>query len=96
MNNWVVIILTANPKFYYYIKHIKIKYHFIQKKVKSKKIVISYISTKDMVANGSTKVLDSKLFKLFWNIIKYIKKKAIKWLCLNVESIIISCILLLI
>ncbi len=64
-DNRGVILLTANSKFYGRIKHIEVRHHWIRKKVKSKEIAITYISTKDMVADGLKKILQPKLFRAF-------------------------------
>lgn len=41
------------------------EYHWIEEKIDSKKIAITYIFTKDMVANKLIKSLDFKAFKAF-------------------------------
>lgn len=64
-NNKKTILPTANLEFHWHIKHIEVQHHQIWKKVQSKKIAIIYISTKDMVADRLTKILDAKLFKAF-------------------------------
>lgn len=64
-NNRGVILLTANPKFYHYIKHIESQYYWIQEKIKSQEIDITYISIKEMVADSLTKLLDLQPFKTF-------------------------------
>ena len=64
-DNKGAILLTANPEFHRRTKHIEIRHHWIREKVDSKEIVITYISTKDMVADGLTKALDPKPFKAF-------------------------------
>ena len=64
-DNRGAILLTANPEFHRRTKHIEVRHHWIREKVKSKEIAITYISTKDMVADGLTKALDPKPFKAF-------------------------------
>ncbi len=64
-DNWETIILTANPEFYRRNKHIEVRHQWIWEKIDSKEIVIIYISTKDMVANGLTKALNPKTFTEF-------------------------------
>lgn len=64
-DNKGAILLTANSEFHKHIKHIEIRHYWIREKVDSKEIVITYILTKNIIANGLTKALDSKLFKAF-------------------------------
>ncbi len=68
-DNRGAIQLTANPEFHRRTKHIEVRHHWIREKVDSKEIVITYISTKDMVADGLTKALDPKPFKAFRSMI---------------------------
>lgn len=68
-NNRGAILLTANLKFYRRTKHIEVQYHWIREKVDSKEIVITYISTKDMIADRLTKTLVQKPFQAFRAII---------------------------
>ncbi len=68
-DNRGAIQLTANPEFHRRTKHIEIRHHWIREEVDSKEIVINYISTKDMVADGLTKALDPKPFKVFRSMI---------------------------
>ena len=64
-DNREAILLTTNLEFYWYTKHIEVQYYQIWEKVESKEIVITYISTKDMVADGLIKTLNSKPSKGF-------------------------------
>ena len=64
-DNRGAILLTANPEFHRRTKHIEVRYHWIREKVESKEITITYISTKEMVADGLTKALDPKPFRAF-------------------------------
>ncbi len=64
-DNRGAIQLTVNPKIHRRTKQIEVRHHRIRKKVDSKEIVITYISTKDMVADRLTKALDPKSFKAF-------------------------------
>ncbi len=53
------IMLIINSEFHLRTKHIKVQHHGIQIKVDIKEIVIIYKSTKSIVADGLTKVLNS-------------------------------------
>ena len=64
-DNKRAISLTENPKFYRKTKHIEVRWHWIQEKVERKEIAFSYISTKEMLADGLTKALSPKIFKDF-------------------------------
>lgn len=68
-DNRRAILLTANPESHRRTKHIEVPHHWIRKKVESKEIVITYISTTNMVADGLTKGLNPKTFKVFWTLI---------------------------
>ena len=65
-DNKGAISLTENPEFHRKTKHIEVRWHWIREKVERKEIVISYISTKEMLADGLTKALSPKMFKEFW------------------------------
>ncbi len=58
-------MFTANLEFHRQTKHIEVQHHFIREKVDSKKIVITYISTNDMVADGLSKAWNPKIFRAF-------------------------------
>ncbi len=60
------ISLTKNPESHRKIKYIELHWHLIQDKVERKQITILYISIKEMLADGLTKALSSKIFKDFW------------------------------
>lgn len=65
VDNRGAILLTVNREFHWRTKHIQLRYHLIQEKVESKKIVITYISIKHIFADGLTKATDRKSFKIF-------------------------------
>ena len=65
VDNKGAISLTENPEFHRRTKHIEVRYHWIREKVESNEIHVSYVSTKDMIADGLTKPLNLQLFKKF-------------------------------
>jgi hypothetical protein len=56
-NNLGATYLSENPVFQARTKHIEIDFHFVRERVADKKLVIKFISSKDQVADGFTKVL---------------------------------------
>lgn len=52
------ISLAQNPEAHKRSKHIDVRYHFIREQVAKKVIVVSYINTKDQLADILTKALD--------------------------------------
>ena len=60
-----VILLTENPEFHRCNKHIEVQYQQVREKVESKEIVMNYVFSKEMVADGLTKTFDLKQFNAF-------------------------------
>ena len=57
------IKIARNPVFHSKTKHIIVHYHFIQEKLESGEIRITYISTREQVADLFTKPLGRLLFE---------------------------------
>ncbi len=64
-DNKGAISMTENSEFHRKTKHIEVRSHRIREKVERKEIAISYISTKEMLADELTKALSPKIFKDF-------------------------------
>lgn len=62
-DNQGAIALTENQEFHKRNKHIEIKWHWIREAVELQKIQISYIPTKEIIADGLTKPLAPGLFQ---------------------------------
>ena len=58
-----------NPVMHARTKHTLLKFHYVQQKVKAGVILVEYIDTKNMPANGLTKPLTPILFKEFIRLI---------------------------
>jgi hypothetical protein len=59
------ILLANNPVYHARTKHIEVHYHFIRKKVLTRKINLIHVNTKDQVANIFTKALSIDKLKRF-------------------------------
>ena len=56
-NNNTAICLSSDPAMHSCVKHINIQYHFLRERVQNKKLKISYVNTRDNIANIFTKAL---------------------------------------
>jgi hypothetical protein len=59
----LAINLANNPEYYAKTKHIDIQYHFIREHVTNNTIQLSYINTKEQLADMLTKALSGPTFK---------------------------------
>lgn len=57
--------LANNPEFHKRTKHIDITYHFIRNSIKEHRVHLSYVNTKNQLADGFTKGLDTIKHKSF-------------------------------
>ena len=64
-NNNAAINLSEDPLLHNRVKHIDIKHHFLQERVQSQEIILSYINTHDNIANIFTKALNTRKFTHF-------------------------------
>ena len=64
-DNKSAIALSENPEFHRRVKHIEIRYHWIREKVTSKDIMLTFVSTDVMTADGLTKPLAPLKFREF-------------------------------
>ena len=63
VDNQACITIASKPVLRSRVKHIDMKYHFIREHVMSKDIDVTYISTKDQVADILTKALPASRFE---------------------------------
>ena len=59
----MTITLSEDPSLNSQVKHIDIKYHFLQEHTHTKEITLSYVNTKDNIADAFTKVLPAPAFQ---------------------------------
>ena len=64
-DNQSCIKMTENPVFHDNLKHIEIKYHFIQDMVQKEVVKLKYVPTKEQVPNVLTKPLARIKFEYF-------------------------------
>ena len=57
--------LAKNPEFHKRTKHIEISYHYIRYAIRDGKVDLLYVNTKDQLADGFTKGLDTIKHKSF-------------------------------
>ena len=62
-DNNAAITLSEDPLLHAHVKHIDIKYHFLQEHVQSGDLTLTYVNTKDNVADIFTKPLDTCQFQ---------------------------------
>ncbi|KAF1327258.1 Integrase catalytic core protein, partial [Globisporangium splendens] len=62
-DNQSCIKISNNPELHERSKHIDIRYHFVQEKVERHELVVTYCSTKQMIADIFTKALDKHQFR---------------------------------
>lgn len=62
-NNEIGIILTQNTKSQYCTKHINVQYHYIQKLVNKKELIIKQIPSSKILAVEITRILFAKTFQ---------------------------------
>jgi len=72
-DNQGAIALVQNPTSHSRAKHIDIRFHFIQERIKRNEIKLQYISTHQMVANILTKALPREAFEKFCEALGVIK-----------------------
>ena len=61
-DNNVTITLSEDPAFHTRVKHFDVRYHFLQERAQSNEISLSYVNTKDNIADIFTKPLDTTTF----------------------------------
>jgi hypothetical protein len=77
-NNIGAIDLTTNPLFHKRTKHIEVRWHWIRQVVARKQIIIKYLPTKEMPADGLTKPLPTPAFQKFKEMLNLETNRPIK------------------
>lgn len=62
-NNEMSITLTQNVESQYWIKHIDVQYHYIRELVNEKKLIVRWVPSSEILADGMTKELQTKTFR---------------------------------
>jgi hypothetical protein len=62
-DNTIAINISKNQVMHSKMKHIPIKYHFLQEQVAEKNIQVEYVGTKEHIADISTKLLPREAFE---------------------------------
>lgn len=62
-DNSAAIVNSGDPFFHFKMKHVDVRYHLIREYVNSNQIHVSYVNTKDNVADTFTKALGPKPFE---------------------------------
>jgi hypothetical protein len=57
---WVEVVPCLQPVFHARTKHIDTDFHFVRERVAKNKLDIRFISSKDQIVDGSTKVIPVK------------------------------------
>jgi hypothetical protein len=57
--------LAENPQYHQKTKHIEVQYHYIRQEVKAGNVVLNYLPTERMPADGLTKPLNSIRYSEF-------------------------------
>lgn len=63
-DNKAAISIAHNPVFHQHTKHVEVDKHFIKEKVEGGAVCMTYVPTKDQVADLLTKSLSKKQFDL--------------------------------
>jgi bifunctional DNase/RNase len=70
--NTSAISITKNPMIHTKMKHIPIKYHFLQEQVAKNNIKVEYVVTKEQVADIFTKPLPRESFEYLRQKLRFI------------------------
>jgi hypothetical protein len=65
VDNQSAIVLTKNPKFYNWTKHIVVHFHFIHERVEDSEVTLEYVPMGDQIADALTKGLPRVKFEHF-------------------------------
>ena len=76
-NNNAAIDLSDDPLLHTHVKHINIKYHFLRERFQSHELAMTYINTKDNLADIFTKPLELQHFSRLWGFLGLLWKSDI-------------------